>query len=158
MTDVHTSLTIAAPPERVWAVLTDFAAYPRWTNIISRARAELREGATIRFRIKIEAAPELGFAARIVRCQPGRELTWRGGAPSSPTTQTFAKPPAPRASKATHRESGDQLKVVAPPNGGSPTSACASRRSPLPSMPTTRTSPPSRWYATKRPSGETRAP
>lgn len=84
MTDVHTSLTIAAPPERVWAVLTDFAAYPRWTNIISRARAELREGATIRFRIKIEAAPELGFAARIVRCQPGRELTWRGGAPLVP--------------------------------------------------------------------------
>lgn len=84
MTDVLTSLTIAAPPERVWNVLTDFAAYPSWTRIISRGRAELREGATFRFRIKLEATPELRFVARIVRCRPGREFAWRGGAPLIP--------------------------------------------------------------------------
>ena len=84
MTDVLTSLTIAAPPGRVWDVLTDFAAYPEWNTVISKARAELHEGGKLRFRIKIEAAPELGFRARIVRCEPGRELAWRGGAPLVP--------------------------------------------------------------------------
>lgn len=84
MANVRTITTIAAPPERVWAVLTDFAAYPQWNAVISKMRAELREGAAIRFRIKIEATPEIGFAARIVRCTPGRELAWRGGAPLLP--------------------------------------------------------------------------
>ena len=84
MTDVLTSLTIAAPPERVWDVLTNFAAYPEWNSVISKARAELREGGKLRFRIKIEATPEIGFSARIVRCEPGRELAWRGGAPLLP--------------------------------------------------------------------------
>jgi hypothetical protein len=85
MPSVQTSLEIAAPPERVWAVLTDFAAYPQWTTIISQVRTRMHEGAGIRFRIKIEATPEIGFAARIVRCAPGRELAWRGGAPLVPS-------------------------------------------------------------------------
>lgn len=84
MSNIRTNLTIAAPPERVWAVLTDFAAYPQWNAVISRARAELREGGRIKFRIKIEASPELGFAARILRFTPNRELAWRGGAPLVP--------------------------------------------------------------------------
>jgi hypothetical protein len=84
MSDVRTILTIDAPPERVWAVLTDFAAYPQWNAVISRVRAELREGAKIRFRIKFEATPEFGVAARLIRCTPGRELAWRGGAPLLP--------------------------------------------------------------------------
>ena len=84
MSNIRTTLTVAAPPERVWAVLTDFAAYPQWNTVISKARADLREGGTIRFRIKIEASPKLGFSARILRCVPGRELAWRGGAPLVP--------------------------------------------------------------------------
>lgn len=79
MTSIRTSLTIAASPDRVWAALTDFAAYPQWNAIISRVRTELREGAEIRFRIKLEDAPVLAFTARIVRFTPGRELAWKGG-------------------------------------------------------------------------------
>lgn len=85
MTAVRTSLMIAAPPERVWAVLTDFAAYAQWNAIITRIRADLHEGATVRFRIKVEASPELGFTARITRFIPGRELAWRGGVPLVPS-------------------------------------------------------------------------
>jgi hypothetical protein len=84
MTDVLTHLSIAAPPARVWQVLTDFAAYPQWNSVISRVRTDLHTGAAIRFRIKIEATPELRFAARLIRCEPGRELAWRGGAPLVP--------------------------------------------------------------------------
>ena len=84
MSNVRTAITIAAPPERVWAVLTDFAAYPQWNAIISRVRADLRVGGKFRFRIRMEASPEIGFAAKVVRCAPGRELAWRGGAPLVP--------------------------------------------------------------------------
>lgn len=108
MTDVLTSITIAAPPGRVWAVLTDFAAYPQWNQVISKVRAEPREGATIRFRIKLEATPTLRFAARLVRYQPGRELAWRGGAPLVPALawgeHYFRLTPTEGGTRLTHGE------------------------------------------------------
>lgn len=84
MPEVKTSIAIAAAPERVWAILTDFADYPRWNRMMPRVHAELREGGEVRFRLKIEGAPELGIAAKIVRHEPGRALAWRGGAPLVP--------------------------------------------------------------------------
>ncbi len=108
MTQVKTSITIAAPPERVWAVLTDFADYSRWNSIISRPRADLREGGKIRFRIKIEASPELGFTAKIVRCEPGRALAWRGGVPLVPALawgeHYFELSPGAEGTRLTHGE------------------------------------------------------
>lgn len=108
MTAVRTSLTIAASPERVWSVLTDFAAYPAWTSIISNVRTDLREGASFRFRIQIEAAPALAFSAKIVRCAPGRELSWRGGVPLVPALahghHYFRLAPVGDATEITHGE------------------------------------------------------
>lgn len=108
MTQVQTSIAIAAPPERVWTVLTDFADYARWNSVISRARAELHVGGKIRFRIKIEAVPELGFTAKIVRCEPARALAWRGGAPLVPALawgeHYFELAPVPDGTRFTHGE------------------------------------------------------
>lgn len=84
MSDVRTTHFIAAPPERVWQVLTDFRAWPEWNPMIPRIRCEARVGATVRFRVRLDATPELGFVAKIVRCEPNRELAWRGGAPLVP--------------------------------------------------------------------------
>jgi hypothetical protein len=47
-------------------------------------RADLRVGGSMRFRVRVEDAPALGFAARFVRCDRDRELRWRGGAPLLP--------------------------------------------------------------------------
>lgn len=84
MPDIVTKLSIAAPPSRVWSVLTDFDAYPTWNRVIPRMRGDLREGATVRLEIRIEKTPPLRFVAKLVRCVPERELAWRGGAPIVP--------------------------------------------------------------------------
>jgi uncharacterized protein YndB with AHSA1/START domain len=33
MPELTMEIDLAAPPERVWSVLTDFAAYPEWKSI-----------------------------------------------------------------------------------------------------------------------------
>jgi hypothetical protein len=84
MHSVRTSVSIAAPPDAVWRVLTDFSAYPQWNEVIRSVRTEARVGAPMRFTIQIEGMRPLPLAAKIVRCAPGRELAWRGGAPIVP--------------------------------------------------------------------------
>lgn len=41
---VRTTIDIAAPPERVWSILTDFAAHPQWNPFITAIWGELKTG------------------------------------------------------------------------------------------------------------------
>lgn len=69
--------TIAAPPERVWAVLTDFAAYPEWNRFTPRIDLEgpLAAGSTValhtRLRGRIQVQRE-----QVRRVDEPRELVW----------------------------------------------------------------------------------
>jgi uncharacterized membrane protein len=36
MKEIHTEIEINAPAEKVWRVLTDFAAYPEWNPFVGR--------------------------------------------------------------------------------------------------------------------------
>jgi uncharacterized protein YndB with AHSA1/START domain len=48
MIRIETAVSIAAPPERVWDVLTDFGAFPEWNPLVLRAEGEARAGARLR--------------------------------------------------------------------------------------------------------------
>ncbi len=47
MKHLLTEISITAPPDRVWHLLTDFASYPRWNPFIRCASGELKEGAQL---------------------------------------------------------------------------------------------------------------
>lgn len=75
---LRTEIDIEAPPDRVWAVLTDFSSYRDWNPFISSVRGKLTEGA----RLDLELTPPQGrsmtFRSTVVTVDPERELRWKG--------------------------------------------------------------------------------
>ncbi|WP_079173524.1 SRPBCC domain-containing protein [Streptomyces monashensis] len=76
------SVEINAAPERVWAVLTDFGAYPQWNPFVTRAEitstdGRLRPGATMRNRMEQDGKAST-FTPEVLVARPGRELRWLG--------------------------------------------------------------------------------
>lgn len=78
MTQVETSLDIAAPPMKVWRALCDFAAYPRW-NPYREIIGVAAEGEKVVLKIGADPAKRHPVPARIVAFEPGKLLIFRTG-------------------------------------------------------------------------------
>ena len=81
MIRIETSVSLASPPERVWEVLTDFAAFPDWNPLVLRVEGEPRAGARLRLLI---AQPDGSgvrrrLSARIDEWRRRERLGWTGG-------------------------------------------------------------------------------
>jgi hypothetical protein len=74
----RSEIEIDAPPERVWAVVTDFDAYPEWNPFIRRISGELREGARLEVRIEPPGARTTPFKPTVRAVERNRELRWLG--------------------------------------------------------------------------------
>ena len=69
---------IEAPPEVVWRVLTDFAAYPEWNPFIVRIGGDLTVGQILDLTIQPPGRRAMTFRPTVLRCEPNRELRWLG--------------------------------------------------------------------------------
>jgi hypothetical protein len=76
--DLRREIEINAPPERVWAVVTDFAAYPEWNPFIRRIGGELSEGERLEVRIEPPGARATTFKPTVRAVETNRELRWLG--------------------------------------------------------------------------------
>jgi len=76
--DLHTTIDIAAPPERVWAVLTDFASYPAWNPFIRQIQGPPTVNTRLDIRIQPVGGRAMAFRPVILEVQPGRSLRWLG--------------------------------------------------------------------------------
>ena len=76
-TAVETGIDIAAPPWRVWRVLTDLAAYPAWNPVVTRAEGRAEAGARLRLRVARPGRPALALEPRVVEAETGRALRCR---------------------------------------------------------------------------------
>jgi len=84
MKRIRTSRWIAAPPDKVWAVLADFGAYAEWNPLNVRAEGRAEPGARVAMRF-VDAG---GGKGRIVTqtvtvtdCVPHQRLEWTGRIP-----------------------------------------------------------------------------
>jgi hypothetical protein len=75
--ELHTAIDIAAPPERVWEVLTDFARYPDWNTFLQWVHGEPVVGQHLRMYI-VSGRNRMRFKTRVLAADPARELRWIG--------------------------------------------------------------------------------
>jgi hypothetical protein len=73
-----TSVSIQAPSSRVWAVLTDFAAYPAWNPFLPCVQGDLRLGARLTVRLAPPGKPAITVRPTITALEPCKRLVWRG--------------------------------------------------------------------------------
>jgi len=76
--ELRREVEIDAPPERVWAVVTDFAAYPEWNPFIRSISGDLHEGAKLEVRIEPPGARAMTFKPTVRAVEASRELRWLG--------------------------------------------------------------------------------
>lgn len=75
---LQTEIEIDATPERVWAILVDFAAYPEWNPFIRLIRGVPRAGARLEVRIQPSGAKAMSFRPTVCAAVDARELRWLG--------------------------------------------------------------------------------
>ncbi len=78
MKEIHTEIEIHAPAERLWRVLTDFAAYPEWNPFVRRGEGEVKVGARLHVFIQPSGGKAMSFRPRVLVADPDRELRWLG--------------------------------------------------------------------------------
>lgn len=71
-------VTIFAPQDRVWAVLSDFSAYPEWNAFMPEASGTLEKGKRLTVRIAPPGGVPMTLTPKVLLVTPGSRLTWRG--------------------------------------------------------------------------------
>ncbi|WP_149360335.1 SRPBCC domain-containing protein [Lolliginicoccus suaedae] len=74
---IETAITIDAPPEAVWATLTDFEAYEQWNPFITSAEGTATTGTRLHNTLENKGST-MTFEPRITAAEPARELRWIG--------------------------------------------------------------------------------
>lgn len=79
--EFHAEAVIEAPPERVWAVLIDTAAYSEWNPVFVRVQGDYAEGVTIKNSVMFPKGEAVEMDARVEAFVRARELRQTGGIP-----------------------------------------------------------------------------
>ena len=78
---IETSISIAAPRSRVWAVLMDFARYPEWNPFIRSISGRPQLGESLKVVIQPLGPGPSTFRPRVIALEAERHFRWRGSLP-----------------------------------------------------------------------------
>ncbi len=79
MPNFAATIVIAAPTDRIWAILTDAPAYPSWNSTVDSVTGRIAPGEKVTVRAK--AAPGRAFPVTVTGFDPGKNMVWTGGMP-----------------------------------------------------------------------------
>jgi hypothetical protein len=75
---LETSVEINASPEQVWAVLTDFDAYPEWNPFVTSIAGVAQPGARLVVRLQPPGGRAITMRPRVRSADHGRRFAWLG--------------------------------------------------------------------------------
>lgn len=114
---VETRVIVDATPEQVYAILTDFEAYPRWCRQLRpKLGGDEHAGVRAGTRLWLQVRPSpLPIPCRLEVTDRGRELRWVGGPPGllygSHYFELRAVPGEPGKTEVVHAETFSGLLV-----------------------------------------------
>ncbi|HEX9963293.1 MAG TPA: SRPBCC domain-containing protein [Pyrinomonadaceae bacterium] len=76
--ELYTEIEIAAAPEKIWRILTDFENYPNWNPFIRSIKGEIAAGQKLEVFIQPTGAKGMTFKPTILKAERERHLRWRG--------------------------------------------------------------------------------
>ena len=79
MKHYETSATIDAPPEAVWAVLTDGGGWPAWDSGVTAVEGRIAEGEKVT--VRTEVSPGRAFPVTVTALEAPRRMVFTGGMP-----------------------------------------------------------------------------
>jgi uncharacterized protein YndB with AHSA1/START domain len=79
MKSFATSISIRAPAQTVWALLTDAAGYPQWNSTVTRIDGRIAAGEKVTVHAKV--APGRAFPLKVTEFAPPHHMVWMGGLP-----------------------------------------------------------------------------
>ena len=75
---LNAEIEIQASPDRVWEVLTDFAAYHQWNPFIVQATGQAVPGSRLELKMRPPGGRTTTFRPEVLEADPGRKLRWLG--------------------------------------------------------------------------------
>ena len=76
--ELHTDITIAAPPAAVWQALTDLERYAEWNPFIIESSGEVREGERLINRLQPPGGKAVTFRPTVTEVVPEQTFEWTG--------------------------------------------------------------------------------
>ena len=76
--ELHSEIEIEAPPETVWATLTDLERYAEWNPFIVSAEGDVAVGAKLTNRLEPPGGRAMTFRPRVTEVESGRVFEWLG--------------------------------------------------------------------------------
>lgn len=77
MNEISTEITLEAPVERIWELLSDCSLYPNWNPVIKQASGRLVEGESLSIVVAlIESAP-FKVSPKVLTVEPDKSFCWQ---------------------------------------------------------------------------------
>jgi hypothetical protein len=94
--EISVGISIAAKPEKIWALLTDAANFPKWNSTVSSIEGQIAEGQKIKVRVPIS---DRVFNLKVTGLDPAKRMAWSDGmAPMFKGVRNFSLTPKPDGS------------------------------------------------------------
>jgi hypothetical protein len=75
---ISTEISIDAPADAVWAVLTDFGKYPEWNPFIVRVSGDIKKGGTLEVTFHTKGSDPVVFTPTVLLNEKNSIFQWEG--------------------------------------------------------------------------------